>query len=344
MAQGDGMSYAEFTYPLLQAYDWWHLYQSGVQIQIGGSDQYGNIIAGIDLIKHLTPRPSTSSTTKNLSGPFGLTVPLLTTATGAKFGKSAGNAVWLDKNMTSPFELYGFLVSSADADVQRYLKLFTFLPLTHISTVMHQHATNPSKRKAQHLLAREVVALVHGEEIAQSTQEQHFLSRNPNLQSLLKSEAVEEDDSTRGFERVYLPYSLVYMKSPARILYHAGLAKSNSDGMRMVNSGGAYIGSNNNNIINSINNQSDKTPDNKAQGQEKGEEEEEEEQGKLTFHPLKDMNAATITQTLQENKNMLILRTGKWNVKIIKVLSDEEFEQKGLAAPPGWEHVKEERN
>ncbi|KAH0076294.1 tyrosyl-tRNA synthetase, partial [Aureobasidium melanogenum] len=122
MAQGDGMSYAEFTYPLLQAYDWWHLYQSGVQVQIGGSDQYGNIVAGIDLIKHLTPRPSTSSETKQLSGPFGLTVPLLTTAAGAKFGKSAGNAIWLDKTMTSPFELYGFLVGSADADVERYLK------------------------------------------------------------------------------------------------------------------------------------------------------------------------------------------------------------------------------
>lgn len=107
MAQGDGMSYAEFTYPLLQAYDWWHLYQKGVQLQIGGSDQYGNIVAGIDLIKHLVPRRSTPPEVRRLSGPFGLTVPLLTTAAGAKFGKSAGNAIWLDKTMTSPFELYG---------------------------------------------------------------------------------------------------------------------------------------------------------------------------------------------------------------------------------------------
>ncbi|KAH0312271.1 tyrosyl-tRNA synthetase, partial [Aureobasidium melanogenum] len=177
MAQGDGMSYAEFTYPLLQAYDWWHLYQSGVQVQIGGSDQYGNIVAGIDLIKHLTPRPSTSSETKQLSGPFGLTVPLLTTAAGAKFGKSAGNAIWLDKTMTSPFELYGFLVGSADADVERYLKLFTFLPMNHISTVMAEHQVDPSQRKAQHLLAREIVDFVHGPEEAENTQNQHKFSR-----------------------------------------------------------------------------------------------------------------------------------------------------------------------
>ncbi|CAD0110229.1 unnamed protein product [Aureobasidium uvarum] len=305
MAQGDGMSYAEFTYPLLQAYDWWHLYQSGVQVQIGGSDQYGNIVAGIDLIKHLTPRPSTSPETKRLSGPFGLTVPLLTTAAGAKFGKSAGNAIWLDKTMTSPFELYGFLVGSADADVERYLKLFTFLPLHHISAVMAEHNADPSQRKAQHLLAREVVDLVHGSQEAENTQNQHKLSRRPDLQTL----QAEAENNKEGLNRVYLPHSLVHNKPPARILYHAGLAKSNSDGTRMVNSGGAYIGS-----------QSD------------------ESTSELKFRSLKGITASTITE-MMEQSNVLVLRTGKWNVKLVEVISDVEYEQKGLNAP-GWEEVK----
>ncbi|KAI4721882.1 tyrosyl-tRNA synthetase [Aureobasidium sp. EXF-10727] len=305
MAQGDGMSYAEFTYPLLQAYDWWHLYQSGVQVQIGGSDQYGNIVAGMDLIKHLTPRPTTSPETKQLSGPFGLTVPLLTTAAGAKFGKSAGNAIWLDKTMTSPFELYGFLVGSADADVERYLKLFTFLPLHHISAVMAEHQTDPSQRKAQHLLAHEVVDLVHGSEEAEKTANQHKFSRRPNLQSL-QSEA---ETGNEGLNRVFLPHSLVYNKPPARILYHAGLAKSNSDGTRMVNSGGAYIGS--------------ATDSNDSE---------------LEFRSLKGVTAAAIMEMVEQN-NVLVLRTGKWNVKLIEIISDGEYEQKGLNAP-GWEEFK----
>lgn len=117
MDKGDGMSFAEFTYPLLQGWDWWHMFkQHGVQLQIGGSDQYGNIVAGMDAIKHIAPNDPEAGTGKLLDkqgklreelSPMGITVPLLTTASGEKFGKSAGNAVWLDKNMTSPFDLYG---------------------------------------------------------------------------------------------------------------------------------------------------------------------------------------------------------------------------------------------
>ena len=115
MERGDGMSFAEFTYPLLQGWDWWHMFAtSGVQLQIGGSDQYGNIIAGMDAIKHIAQNSPEASKFLDASGklreelsPMGLTVPLLTTAGGEKFGKSAGNAVWLDKSMTSPFDLYG---------------------------------------------------------------------------------------------------------------------------------------------------------------------------------------------------------------------------------------------
>jgi len=117
MEKGDGMSFAEFTYPLLQGWDWWHMYKTlDVQVQVGGSDQYGNIIAGMDAVRHLAQSEGTAGQQRWLdtecrleedSAPMGLTVPLLTTSTGEKFGKSAGNAVWLDRTMTSSFDLYG---------------------------------------------------------------------------------------------------------------------------------------------------------------------------------------------------------------------------------------------
>jgi tyrosyl-tRNA synthetase len=111
MGDGDGMSMAEFNYPMFQAYDWWYMYTSTaqVQLQIGGSDQYGNICAGIDAVSHLR-KITKAETGKVEEGPradiYGLTTPLLTTASGEKFGKSAGNAVWLDKSMMSSFDLY----------------------------------------------------------------------------------------------------------------------------------------------------------------------------------------------------------------------------------------------
>ena len=119
------MSFAEFTYPLVQAYDWWELFQKGVQIQVGGADQFGNILAGAEMVKHISKEQSQSDAKPKFGGlgsgllttpnekvagvsndPMGFTVPLLTTASGDKFGKSAGNAVWLDKDMTSSYDLY----------------------------------------------------------------------------------------------------------------------------------------------------------------------------------------------------------------------------------------------
>lgn len=118
MDKGDGMSFAEFTYPLLQGWDWWQMYRDrSVQVQIGGSDQYGNIVAGIDAVKYIAQSQLASSDQRgwlDAEGrlldermPMGFTVPLLTTASGEKFGKSAGNAVWLDRTLTSSFDLYG---------------------------------------------------------------------------------------------------------------------------------------------------------------------------------------------------------------------------------------------
>jgi tyrosyl-tRNA synthetase len=109
--KGEGMSFAELMYPLMQAWDWWHMYDKrGVQIQIGGSDQFGNIVTGIEAVKYIVRNHSEPGVNEKaddaLMQPFGFTVPLLTTSTGEKFGKSAGNAIWLDKDMTSCFDLY----------------------------------------------------------------------------------------------------------------------------------------------------------------------------------------------------------------------------------------------
>ncbi len=111
MENGEGMSFAEFTYPILQSWDWWYMYQTkGIQLQIGGSDQYGNIIAGIDAVKYIAKNhydpDIRQEKEERLSRPMGFTVPLLTSASGEKFGKSAGNAIWLDPEMTSIFDLY----------------------------------------------------------------------------------------------------------------------------------------------------------------------------------------------------------------------------------------------
>ncbi|XP_019481242.1 PREDICTED: tyrosine--tRNA ligase, mitochondrial [Hipposideros armiger] len=150
----EGMSLAEFLYQVLQAYDFYYLFQRyGCRVQLGGSDQLGNIVSGYEFINKLTGEDV-----------FGITVPLITSTTGAKLGKSAGNAVWLNRDKTSPFELYQFFVRQQDDSVQRYLKLFTFLPLPEIDHIMQLHVREPEKRGPQKRLAAEVTKLVHGQE------------------------------------------------------------------------------------------------------------------------------------------------------------------------------------
>ncbi|GBE81010.1 Tyrosine--tRNA ligase, mitochondrial [Sparassis crispa] len=156
-----GISFTEFTYQLLQSYDFLMLYKNaGCTIQIGGSDQWGNIIAGIDLINRVNATDGAENRTEK---GFGIVTPLLTTASGEKFGKSAGNAISLDEQATNVFDFYQFFLRSTDADVGRYLKIFTLLPLAKIESVLEDHASNPETRLAQRLLAQEVTELVHGE-------------------------------------------------------------------------------------------------------------------------------------------------------------------------------------
>ncbi|GAA5852968.1 hypothetical protein JCM8547_004751 [Rhodosporidiobolus lusitaniae] len=167
-----GLSFTEFSYQLLQAYDFLRLHRDlGCTMQLGGSDQLGNIVSGIDMIRRDNlNRAAVKAEDGNVKEKeeedpaFGLTFQLLTTASGEKFGKSAGNAVWLDPSMTSPFEVYQFFLRTADDEVERYLKIFTFIRVIELEGIMHDHKANPKNRIAQKVLAAEATELIHGAE------------------------------------------------------------------------------------------------------------------------------------------------------------------------------------
>ena len=150
---GKGLSFAEFTYTLLQGYDFWHLFnQYGVNLQIGGSDQWGNLLSGVDLIRK-----------KENAEVYAMTAPLLINkSTGRKFGKSEGGVVWLDENKTSVYKFYQFWLNVDDESAIEYMKIFTMLDRDTIEAIAENHAVNPGARSAQKVLAREVTDIVHG--------------------------------------------------------------------------------------------------------------------------------------------------------------------------------------
>lgn len=150
---GKGLSFAEFTYTLLQGYDFWHLFnQYGVNLQIGGSDQWGNLLSGVDLIRK-----------KENAEVYAMTAPLLINkSTGRKFGKSEGGAVWLDENKTSVYKFYQFWLNVDDESAIEYMKIFTMLDRDTIEAIAENHAVNPGARSSQKVLAREVTDIVHG--------------------------------------------------------------------------------------------------------------------------------------------------------------------------------------
>ncbi len=152
--EGEGISYTEFSYMLLQSYDFAELYKRyGCTLQIGGSDQWGNITGGIDLVRRMHRVPA-----------FGLTLPLITKSDGTKFGKTESGTIWLDPAKTSPYAFYQFWVNVADQDVYRFLHYFTFLPLSELIEIERTDEQAQGKKSAQAILAREVTRLVHGDE------------------------------------------------------------------------------------------------------------------------------------------------------------------------------------
>ena len=149
-----GITFAEFAYMLIQGYDFLYLYKNkGVRLQAAGSDQWGNITTGIDLIRKMTGEQA-----------YGFTMPLILDSTGKKFGKSEGNALWLDEDKTSSYEMYQFLINTEDSKIEEYLKVFTFLTPDEITEVMKKHNETPELRIAQKELAKQIITDLHGEE------------------------------------------------------------------------------------------------------------------------------------------------------------------------------------
>ena len=188
-----GISFTEFTYTILQAIDFKHLYENfNCKIQLGGSDQWGNITTGLDLIRKTQGEGAKA---------FGLTIPLVTKSDGTKFGKTEGGAVWLDAEKTTPYEFYQFWINTADQDVVKYLKIFTFLAKEEIEALEVSVETEPHLRKAQKALAEEMTRLVHG---------QDALDKAINITQALFSGNVKElsaEDIQQGFKDVpsYVP-------------------------------------------------------------------------------------------------------------------------------------------
>jgi len=148
-----GITYAEFSYMLIQGYDFLHMYEEmNCIMQVEGSDQWGNITTGVDLIRKIKGEEA-----------YAFTMPLILDASGKKFGKSEGNALWLDENKTSSYELYQYLINTDDSKVLEYLKVFTFLTLEEIDNLMREHNEEPHLRKAQKMLAKCIITDLHGE-------------------------------------------------------------------------------------------------------------------------------------------------------------------------------------
>jgi len=217
-----GISYTEFSYMLLQAYDFLHLYRKEqCTIQVGGSDQWGNITAGIDLIRRV-----------EVGEAHGLVGPLFTTASGAKFGKSEAGAIYLDPALTSPYEFYQFWRNTDDRDVERYLKLFTFKTTAEIRDLMSAHSSDPSQRTAQEALAKEITGLVHGEKALVDV-----VQASKSLFGVTRGSARVLGDLTVA------PTSKVGVKPDTVVdaLVQSGLTKSKSEARRLIKQGGVYL-------------------------------------------------------------------------------------------------------
>lgn len=318
MSKGDGMSFAEFTYPVMQAWDWWHMYRTkGIQVQIGGSDQFGNITAGIDAVKYVAahhPDPVAREEARAVGEPFGFTGPLLTTASGQKFGKSAGNAIWLDNEETSAFQLYGYFLRTSDLDVEKYLKMFTFLPLEEITALVEEHKKSPEQRKAQHKLAREFLELVHGEHEAKMAESQHRTLFSKGAGQPLLSE-IDADakagivtPNNRPKVNVKLPRNIIYQKSISKVLYAVGLVSSGSEGHRLVESKGAYVGGRNPSTPTAMND------------------------GGIAWVAIKNW-APEELKTFLIHDDLLLFRRAKHDVRIVQVVSDEEYVMSGEKFP-----------
>lgn len=212
-----GLSFLEFNYQLLQAYDFLHLYQElDCVLQMGGNDQWGNIVAGVELIRRVLGASA-----------YALTFPLLTTTSGAKMGKTAQGAIWLDGDLLAPYDFYQYWVNVDDADVERFLKLYTFLPMSQIREL--GKLTGAATRQAKEVLAFEVTCGTHGPEAAESARDAaRSLFGGDGTSAAVPGSVLPAQDLEAG---IVLP----------ELLTRVGLAGSRSEARRLIQQGGVYL-------------------------------------------------------------------------------------------------------
>jgi tyrosyl-tRNA synthetase len=233
----EGLSFIEFNYMLLQAYDFLELFQRhDCKLQMGGRDQWGNIVAGIELIRRDRHKAA-----------FGITFPLITTSSGAKMGKTAAGAIWLDPERTSPYEYYQFWINTDDRDVEQFLALFTFLPLDEIGAIADLEGAELNAAKT--VLAFEATALAHSIDAAHKAYRKsvsNFGIRAVPVEILPSSAIHAASDSETGLKAADSYVDSAELKSgiPAFKLFHmVGLARSGGAARRLIEQGGAYVNS-----------------------------------------------------------------------------------------------------
>jgi tyrosyl-tRNA synthetase len=223
----EGISFTEFSYLLMQAYDFVMLFDRyGCTLQMGGSDQWGNITAGIDLLR-------------KLRGARGHAVvwPLMTTSAGAKFGKTEAGTVWLDPSLTSPFRFYQFWLNTDDRDVAKYLKFFTFMTRDEVAALARATAEHPERREGQRALARAVTALVHGDDEVRRAERAANVLFSEDLTAATVDEVLMVFDDAPSTE-LELPDGGMLL---TEMLAATKLAASKSDAMRLLKGGGIYV-------------------------------------------------------------------------------------------------------
>ena len=221
-----GISYTEFSYMALQAYDFLQLFEKeNCAMQIGGSDQWGNITAGIELIRRVHGKPA-----------FGMTFPLITTSDGRKFGKTEEGNIWLDPKRTSPYRFSQYWIQTDDRDVGRFLRYFTFLSLDEIDEIEKEHFESPEKRAGQRRLSKELTTLVHGAAAARSAERAARILFGAGLDDIEKTDLLTAaEEMPRTLQSGAPPYPLI------DILLETGLSKSKTLARKELRGGGIYV-------------------------------------------------------------------------------------------------------
>jgi len=265
--EGDGISFTEFSYMLLQAFDFLHLYKNhNCRLQFGGSDQWGNITAGLELIR------------RSIQGEaFAFSVPLCVDSEGKKFGKTAAGAVWINAEGLSPYEFHQYWLNSADADVEKLLKIFTFMTLEEIAQIVTEHTQAPEKRLAQICLADHVTALVHGSAAVEEANISRSVLFGGSMQNLSEDQLLSIFSGVPSSEITRTQLSELVVSD---LFLHTKLVPSKGEARRLIQNGGAYFNN----------------------------------------ERLSD-GTIRIDSLIGANRNILVLRSGKKNYHLIKVVN-----------------------